>query len=332
MTATAADSMLLAAGEVELRAGDGKTPPRAEILAYSGALMRVPDWGDVVIDLAGIDISAQVVLLADHDASVKGVVGHGRGEVRGGRLYVSGLISGKGDAASQIIELARSGLSFGASVGVSVAEHETIRAGQKVNVNGRTVSSPRAFTLVRKGKLREVSITALAADADTSVAIAASRKEKAMDTDVQNVNEETIRADERERLKLIEATCRPPCGGWGKSQDKVNELKAAAIAGEIEVKDLTAELLTILRDSRPKLHGVYSPGPAVSDVSVLEAALLKRMGLEALGEKTLGGLAMEHGASLRATHTLDLCRAALQLDGQDVPVGRDAMVKAAMST
>jgi len=116
MTAVATDSMLLAAGEVELRAGDGKSPPRAEIMAYSGGLMRVPDWGDVVIDLAGIDISAQVVLLADHHSDVGNVVGHGRGEVRNGRLYVSGVISGRGDAARQIIELARSGLSFGASI------------------------------------------------------------------------------------------------------------------------------------------------------------------------------------------------------------------------
>lgn len=153
-----------------------------------------------------------------------------------------------------------------------------------------------------------------------------------MDTDIQDVNEEAIRADERERLRNIEAVCRPPTGGWGKAQERVNELKAAAIAGEIEVKDLTAELLTILRDGRPKLRGVYSPGPPVSDVSVLEAALLKRMGLETLGERALGALAMEHGASLRATHALDLCRAALNLEGREVPHGREEMVRAALST
>ncbi|KAB2937986.1 MAG: hypothetical protein F9K17_15890 [Phycisphaerae bacterium] len=211
--------------------------------------------------------------------------------------------------------------------------HERIRPGDKIAINGRTLSSPRGFMLVKRGRLREVSITVVAADPNTSVAIAASRfrKERGMDTDVLNVNEEAIRASERERLKMIEATCRPPVGGWGRFQQKVDELKAAAVAGEIERNDLSAELLSILRDSRPKTS-VAAPGPTVDNSTVLEAALLRRMGLETLGEKTLGALAMEHGARLRASHVLDLCRTALQLEGHDVPSGREEMVRASLST
>jgi hypothetical protein len=65
---------------------------------------------------------------------------------------------------------------------------------------------------------------------------------------------------------------------------------------------------------------------------MLEAALLRRMGLDTLGEKTLGPLAMEHGASMRATHALDLCRAALEFEGHDVPHGREEMVRASLTT
>jgi hypothetical protein len=45
-------------------------------------------------------------------------------------------------------------------------------------VNGRLLSSARGFALIKAGRLREVSITPLGADAGTSVAIAASRQNK----------------------------------------------------------------------------------------------------------------------------------------------------------
>ncbi len=330
----ATESMLLAASDVAIEAAGGERKrPGISMLAYGGGIMYVSGWGDVAVDLAGLDASGQIPLLADHDARVGGAVGHGTAEVRDGRLFVAGVVSGAGEAAQQIVEMARGGFAFQASVGVQPEEHERIRPGEKVVVNGRALSSPRGFTLVKRGRLREVSITVIAADPSTSVAIAASRfrKEKSMDTDVQNVNEDAIRASERERLKMIEAMCRPPAGGWGKAQQKVDELKAAAIAGEIDQKDLSAELLSILRDSRPKI-GMTSPGPTVENTTVLEAALLKRMGLEALGEKALGALAMEHGARLKATHMLDLCRTALQFEGHDVPHGREEMVRASLST
>jgi hypothetical protein len=334
MTAIGTDSMLLAAPDVEIEAGANRSggKPRITVVAYTGGIMAVPGWGPVALELAGLETSGQIPLLADHDARVGGVVGHGVAEVRDGKLIVTGVVSGAGEAAQQIVEMATGGFAFQASVGVEPIEHERIRAGERIEVNGRALSSPRGFTLVKRGQLREASITALAADANTSVAIAAKRRKGInMDTEVQQIDENAIRADERERLGQIETVCRPPAGGWGTAQDKVDELKASAIAGEIGVADLTAELLNILRESRPKLRATWAP-PPVGNVTTLEAALLKRMGLAALGEKTLGAVAMEHGERLKATHALDLCRAALMLDGQDIPHGREEMVRAALST
>lgn len=151
-----------------------------------------------------------------------------------------------------------------------------------------------------------------------------------MNTDVQNADEQEIRANERQRIAEIENLCRKPDGGWGRMQAKVDELKASAIAGELSAQDLSAELLNILRESRPKAPMAYTPQP-VGGVATLEAALLKRLGLTALGEKALGAIAMEHGDRLKATHTLDICRAALMLDGADVPHGREEMVRASLS-
>lgn len=335
MTATMTDNLLLAAPEVAIEAGGEPKRPRISIVAYTGGMMRVPGWGDVAINLDGLDASGQVPLLADHDARVGGVVGHGEARVVDGRLIVAGVMSGAGEAARQIVEMTTGGFSFQASVGVEPVEHEQIAAGTRVEVNGRSLSSPRGFSLVKQGRLREVSITPLGADAETSVAIAASRRKAeraSMNTDVLGIDEQAIRADERDRMSRIEGVCAGPVGGWGANQERVDALKASALAGEISENDLTAQMLTILRESRPRFNAMMRPAQVVSHATAIEAALLSRMGLTSLGERTLGPLAMEHGAQLRANHTLDLCRAALTFEGVEAPRGREEMVKAALST
>ncbi len=335
MSSIATDNLLLAAPEVAIEAGGEPKKPRISIVAYTGGLMNVPGWGPVAIDLGGLDAAGQVPLLADHDARVGGVVGHGEASVVNGRLIVAGVMSGAGEAARQIVEMTTGGFSFQASVGVEPVEHERIAANTKVEVNGRSLSSPRGFALVKQGRLREVSITPLGADPGTRVSIAASQRiaERAtMNTDVLSIDEQAIRADERDRIHRIETTCAGPAGGWGSNEQRVDALKASALAGEISEKDLTAQMLTILRESRPKLNTSLRPAPMVSHATAIEAALLSRMGLSALGEKTLGPLAMEHGAQLRANHVLDLCRAALSFEGIEAPRGREEMVKASLST
>jgi len=335
MTATMTDNLLLAAPEVAIEASGEPKKPRISIVAYTGGVMRVPGWGDVVVDLAGLDASGQVPLLADHDARVGGVVGHGSAEVRDGRLIVTGVMSGAGEAARQIVEMTTSGFSFQASVGVMPVEHERVQAGAKVQVNGRTLSSPRGFTLIKRGRLREVSVTPLGADGGTSVAIAASHRNAErthMNTDVQTIDENAIRADERDRINRIEAVCAGPASGWGTNKERVEQLKASALAGEITDQELTAQMLTMLRESRPTLRTSLRPAQVVSHATTLEAALLGRMGMTELGEKTLGPLAMEHGNALRANHPLDLCRAALMYEGVEAPRGREEMVRAALST
>ena len=333
----AVENMLLSASEVSIEAGreakGGK--PRVSVLAYTGGVMRVPGWGDVAIDLKGLDASGQVPLLADHDARVGGVVGHGEASVVDGRLIVSGVVSGAGEAARQIVEMTTGGFSFQASVGVEPLDHERIGPNTRADVNGRALSSPRGFSLIRRGRLREVSITPLGADAETQVSIAASRRSKEgsiMSTKVLDINEAAIRTDERERIARIEAACAAPANGWGEAESQVSRLKAAALAGEIDERELSAHMLRILRESRPRMGGFLRPVRTVGAATAIEAAILARMGLAELGEKSLGPLAMEYGAGLKANHVLDLCREALVSEGQNIPSGREEMVKAALST
>ncbi|MBN1809423.1 MAG: Mu-like prophage major head subunit gpT family protein, partial [Planctomycetes bacterium] len=177
-------------------------------------------------------------------------------------------------------------------------------------------------------RLREVSIVSMGADEETAVSIAASRAKKGNDMDETKLEE--VRAEERERLARIEAACAAP-HGWGKDEERVADLKARAIEGEIAVEDLYARLLDIMRKARPTFAGIGIRRGA-SQAQVIEAAVLARMGKEPLAEKTLGERACGIARDLGAAHMLDLCRAALQAEGVDIPSGRMEMVAAAMST
>lgn len=315
--------IILTARGVEVACGEKQ--PRVEILAYSGGLMNVPGWGPLAIDLSGLDLSGQVRILADHDSSIGGIVGHGTAEAKDGRLLVSGAVLSTTDAAKRVVELAKNGFEFQASVGVEPGEKVQVKAGESVDVNNRTLkASSGGFTLVRRGKLREVSIVSMGCDQATSVAIAASRRREGM----EETSVEDVRAEERERLANIEATC---SGDWGKDAQRVAALKAQAIGGELDERNLSAKLLAIMRAARPQL-GIITARPVASNADTLEAAFLMRMGRDALAEKALGQVACEAGRRLKATHALDLCRAALENDGADIPHGRMEMVRAALST
>ena len=137
----AADELLLSAAEVEIQA-TGKSPT-VSIVAYTGGLMVVPGWGPVAIELGGIDASAEhVSILADHNASLAGIVGHGKAVVANGKLLVQGSITPSTDAARQVVDLAKGGFRSQASVGVAPLEYECVRAGELIEVNGRAVKAP----------------------------------------------------------------------------------------------------------------------------------------------------------------------------------------------
>lgn len=152
-------------------------------------------------------------------------------------------------------------------------------------------------------------------------------------------HEDQIRADERDRLKEIELTCRPVFTGgserdWGVHQKRVDDMKAKAVAGDMTVSELRAGVLEVLRASRPVFSGIITGGGSghIPRARVIEAAILKRAGFAALAEKALGPACMEAADDLRVAHTLDLCRAALQHEGIDAPADREGMVRASLTT
>ena len=331
MTTGTERTVLLTAASVEVTAAaEGKPLPRVSIVAYTGGLMKVSGWGLIAIDLAGLDLGGpQVAILCDHDASIDGILGQGQAEVRDHTLLVQGTVSAATEAARQVVDLARSGFRFQASVGLEPGDTVRVSAGQAVQVNGRSLAAPEGgFTLIQSGRLREVSVVALGCDAETSVRIAAQKGTKQMAVEL---DEKAIRTEERERLSRIEAAC-GDLRKWDGQAEEVTKLKSQAIAGDLSVEQLQGKLLELLRSSRPQAPALLASRPQVCNAKVLAAALLCRLGLEGLGERRLGAVAMEEGRPLGGSHLLDLCKAALACDGLDAPSGRVELVKAALSS
>lgn len=347
-----AEQLIFPAGvcEIQAAAETGKLA-RVEILAYTGGLMKVPGWGLVAIDLAGLDASGQIAILADHDATRRGLVGHGVAMIRDGRVHVSGTASAPTEASREIIAAAKNGFQWQASVGVDPHRSEYIQAGEAVSVNGKTIKSDQDFAIIRASKLREVSITAMGADAGTSVSIAA-RKGTTMDQDNTNA---TIPAQATPNQPAPSNT--PIMASAGVAADSPLGLRAeaarlaiidrcvASYTGRIEASQLAAfkaraisegwneneTELQLLRAERPAPPAIYSSSFDVKSKEVLEASLVLRMN-ESIAQKSYKPETLDAARLAGPTNMVDLCRGVLAMTGRQTPSNRDEMLRAAFST
>lgn len=149
--------------------------PKFEMTAYSGGVMQVAAyWNPVVIDLSGLRAKQRVPVLLDHDS--KQIVGQSqKTEITAQTLKLSGVITGNTDGdgpAAAVVSHAKNDFEWQASVGVAVDRTEFVEAGVSVKVNGKTFQGP--LTVVRAGRLNEVSFVAVGADEKTAVKVAAS--------------------------------------------------------------------------------------------------------------------------------------------------------------
>ncbi|NBW19987.1 MAG: hypothetical protein EBR82_69660, partial [Caulobacteraceae bacterium] len=101
-------------------AAEATSPPTFRLVAYTGAPIR-QGWSRnaLVLDLAGMDLSNQSIpILFGHDASLESVVGQATAVTTdGSQLIVEGTVLGVSDTAQRVLELARRGMKFQASVG-----------------------------------------------------------------------------------------------------------------------------------------------------------------------------------------------------------------------
>lgn len=269
--------MTLAADFTVAAAAEGASTPTFRLVAYTGAPIR-QGWSRnaLVLDLAGMDLSNQSIpILFGHDASLESVVGQATAVTSdGSQLIVEGVVLGVSETASRVMELARRGMKFQASVGADVGRIENIQAGETVAVNNRQFSGP--VSIVRGSALRETSIVLMGADGATSAAIAAEATEDVLMADTANSTpDEAVKASPEAAAQVAAGHVTEPTTTAEQAKEKtMGDLKAQLIS------EIKAELLDGLRASRPAAPAVHVVAKTdAADPKVVTAALCMAGGL-----------------------------------------------------
>lgn len=188
---------------------DVATTPSFSVVAYNGGPLELAYWDmPVVIDLAGLSFSRNVVANLDHDSTRR--VGHVTDKSKSdGKVTLSGVFSAATAYRDEVVGSARGGFTWEASIEVNPTKVVEIEAGKTVTVNGQDMTGPLYVT--RKGTLTGFAFVSHGADRDTVVDIAAQAafsKEIAMDPKIKawaesmGIDVDNITADQ---LAVIEA-------------------------------------------------------------------------------------------------------------------------------
>lgn len=135
---------------------EGDKPPlrRFTMTAYTGGAMQLTGWRyPVVVDLSGLRVTKKSrPILKDHNAGL--IVGHTE-EINVGdnTLEVSGVVSGAGAVAQEIIATSENGFPWQASIGATADKVVFVTEGRTASANGREFTGP--VYIARKSTLGE---------------------------------------------------------------------------------------------------------------------------------------------------------------------------------
>ncbi len=158
-------------------------PKRFTMTAYTGGPMLLGMFDEpVVVDLSSLKATAPLPILMNHDTEK--LVGHADSvDIGASSLKLSGVISGAGSHAEQVVASAAAGFPWKASIGARPGKMEFISEGVSTKVNGKNIKGP--VFVARNSKLGEVSFVPIAADDKTTAKLAAravtNRKEPEME-------------------------------------------------------------------------------------------------------------------------------------------------------
>lgn len=149
-----------------LLAAEEGQPRRFSGVAYSGeAIKNHWAWGDVVFDLASMNLPEKMPALIEHDRNQRaGVVDSFTVDAERG-LLVSGYLMDT-EAGRSVAQEADAGFPWQMSVHIDPA---AVEQHTKATVNGRVFDTP--VTVFVGGSIREVSFTPTGADKNTSAQV-----------------------------------------------------------------------------------------------------------------------------------------------------------------
>ena len=298
--------------------------PRFRVVAYTGGKIRVSGWQyPVVVDLAGLEIPSQRIPVRFNHDPASGIGHTTKIAVVKSALVAEGVISRSTAAAMEVIESAKKGFPWQASVGLSVEEYEEVDEDEEVEVNGSKFTGP--LIVVSRSILEEISFVDLGADRNTTVSVAAKRR-FTMTTNGRSSGKNGTSARaiiarakaERRRLATIRALIEEAASS---RYVDIELLERIAARAEDEGWDVQRTELEILRATRPRVREIgqrqktYTP-------AVIEAALCLSCGIpdERLAQdRDYGEKVVEQAWPLRRRGLLGMLSLALEASGVRVP-------------
>ena len=177
---TSGDIQFDATGDLTFAAAEGEENKNKpfEMTAYSGGKLFVNGFPHpVVIDLKAVVVKGSqgspnksLPVTLDHKRNQR--VGHvDRVQITANKILMAGSTSANTPHRDEVLDSARDGYPWQASIEGRVQNPRVIRAGQKVTVNGRTFDGP--VVVARRFVLRAVSFVSTGGDEDNSVSLAA---------------------------------------------------------------------------------------------------------------------------------------------------------------
>ena len=139
-----------------------------EGVAYSGGIIKDhPFWGNLAFDISTMSAKKSIPVLKNHDMDK--IIGSGKLEFNDA-VRIKGKISAVTEYGIEAFNLIKEeDFPMQESVYIEPASIVTLRNGEKMEVNGHEIVGPG--TVFKGGVIKEVSLTPLGADSETSTTI-----------------------------------------------------------------------------------------------------------------------------------------------------------------
>lgn len=160
---------------------------KAEMAVYSGKKMDHWFWGDMIIDVEGIQFNgSRHPILEDHDTARK--IGFTDKVDTEGRVFFPEINLLDNAHANEFYDNAKQGFPYQASISIRPTLVERVEKGEKVEVNGEKLPGP--LTVFRKSNFREGSVCVFGVDSKTSSTVFSDEDMADIQYDVVSFSEE----------------------------------------------------------------------------------------------------------------------------------------------
>ena len=211
--------------------------------AYSGLpIMAHPFWGNLIFDTTTISAEPKVPILFNHDPGR--IVGFGTIRTDGA-IFVDGNISKVTEEGRMIEGLLDEGFPMKESVYIEPETVQKFSKGQKFTVNDQDLVGP--FTVFRNSKIKEVSMTPLPADINTSTQIFNERLESTI-----NLKEQEMKSTKNIAVNAKDTKKEFAIDAEDLSTDPIEAISQVGEELERVITDATAEVVEAVTGDAPE--------------------------------------------------------------------------------